>query len=181
MTEAKIALQYLFEKAAENMATLSTVQGNAYEQKAMYDEAVKSIESLEDEINGLKDEHEHKMVEAAQEYEERVTLLLKQLTGRINNSNVGTSSLEDSMKDSDIQKFSELQEALLRMKEDFEANQKTKANNPRKKSKTINEDRYDDLGMVLHKISKIQIFKDLCYKFDFTIFVLVFVSNMNFC
>ena len=91
-----------------------------------------------------------------------MTLLLKQLTGRINNSNVGTSSLEDSMKDSDLQKFSELQEALLRMKEDFEANQKSKANNPRKKSKTITEDRYDDLGMILHKISKIQIFKDLC-------------------
>ena len=48
------------------------------------------------------------------------------------------------------------------MKEDFEANQKSKANNPRKKSKTSTEDRYDDLGMILHKISKIQIFKDLC-------------------
>ena len=98
MTEAKIALQYLFEKAAENMATLSTVQGNAYEQKAMYDEAVKSIESLEDEINGLKDEHEHKMVEAAQEYEERVTLLLKQLTGRINNSNVGATGILNEVR-----------------------------------------------------------------------------------
>ena len=76
--------------------------------KSQYDEAIKTIEGLEDEVSNLKDEHEDKMVEAGKDYEERVAFLLKQLTNKTlaNTSNPGASGtgndLVDTVKDADI-------------------------------------------------------------------------------
>ena len=80
MTEAKIALQYLFEKASENMVNASTKESALQEVKHLYDEAVKNTNALEDEIGQMKVEHSEEMLRSGKEYEERVQLLLKQLT-----------------------------------------------------------------------------------------------------
>lgn len=120
MTEAKIALQYLFEKAAESMASHGSVQTSLNDLRSMYDEAIKNVEALEEEITDLKDEHSEKMVELGKEYEERVTVLLRQLTSKSGSGN------SDDIKDSEIQKFSQLQEALLKMNQDYETNKKSK-------------------------------------------------------
>ena len=117
MTEAKIALQYLFEKAAESMATSSNSQSAYNEIKVLYNEAIKNTEALEEEITNLKDEHEEEMVEHAKDYEERLFMLLNQLTSK--NPDV-------EIKDSDIQKFSKLQEVLMQMHEDFDSKRSTK-------------------------------------------------------
>ena len=110
MTEAKIALQYLFEKAAENMASLGTTQGNYNELKTLYEEALKNTQALEDEIYNMKEEHEEQMVEAGKDYEDRVGYLLKQMT---NKSQIG------EVKEEDIKKFNKLQENLMQMTKDF--------------------------------------------------------------
>merc|ERR1719225_635208 len=119
MTEAKIALQYLFEKAADSSASYSNAQSSLNEIKVLYDEAIKNTEALEEEITALKDDHHEQMMESGKDYEERVAFLLKQLT-----SKNGLNS--DSVKDTDIQKFSKLQEALNKMAQDFEKNKKAK-------------------------------------------------------
>ena len=122
MTEAKIALQYLFEKAADGSASYSNTLSMYNELKVIHDEAMKNTEALEDEIANLKDEHEDQMMESGKDYEERVAFLLKQLTSK-SSLNGG----DDSIKEADIQKFSKLQEALMKMTQDFETNQKAKA------------------------------------------------------
>ena len=138
MTEAKIALQYLFEKAADGSASYSNTLSLYNELKVIHDEAMKNTEALEEEIANLKDEHEDQMMESGKDYEERVAFLLKQLT-----SKSGLNGGDDSIKEADIQKFSKLQEALMKMTQDFETNQKAKAKNlmtPGKK--TRNGQRY---------------------------------------
>ena len=82
MTEAKIALQYLFEKAADSSASYSTCQSSYDELKVLYDEAIKNTEALEEEITDLKDDHHEQMMESGKDYEERVAFLLKQLTSK---------------------------------------------------------------------------------------------------
>jgi hypothetical protein len=124
MTEAKIALQYLFEKAADGSASYSNTLSMYNELKVIHDEAMKNTEALEEEIANLKDEHEDQMMESGKDYEERVAFLLKQLT-----SKSGLNGGDDSIKEADIQKFSKLQEALMKMTQDFETNQKAKAKN----------------------------------------------------
>lgn len=119
MTEAKIALQYLFEKAAECMANYGSVQSNLGDLRSMYDEAVKNVEALEEEITDLKEEHSEKYVELGKEYEERINVLLRQLTTK-------NSNPDEIFKDSEMQKFSQLQEALLKMNQDYESNKKLK-------------------------------------------------------
>lgn len=111
MTEAKIALQYLFEKAAENMASLGTTQGTYNELKTLYEEAVKNTQALEDEIINLKEDHEEQMLEAGKDYEDRVAYLLNQLTNK---------SYKGEVSEKDIQMFSKLQENLLKMTKEFE-------------------------------------------------------------
>ena len=115
MTEAKIALQYLFEKAAENMASLGTTQGNYNELKTLYEEALKNTQALEDEIYNLKEDHEEQMVEAGKDYEDRVAYLLKQMTSK---------SQVAEVKDEDIKKFNKLQENLMKMTKDFDSKKK---------------------------------------------------------
>ena len=121
MTEAKIALQYLFEKAAENMASLGTTQGTYNELKSLYEEAVKNTQALEDEIINLKEDHEEQMLEAGKDYEDRVAYLLNQLTNK---------SYKGEVSEKDIQMFSKLQENLLKMTKEFE-----QPNNKERKNK----------------------------------------------
>ena len=132
MTEAKIALQYLFEKASESMALLSNSESGTKELKALYDEAVKNTEALEDEIANLKDDHQDQMMEAGKDYEERVAFLLKQLTSR------GSKNDDSDIKEADIQKFSKLQEALMKINNDFETTKKLR----KPKSNTLKVERY---------------------------------------
>ena len=82
MTEAKIALQYLFEKAADSSSSYSNSQSMYNELKLLHDEAMKNTESLEEEIANLKEDHEEQMMESGKDYEERVAFLLKQLTSK---------------------------------------------------------------------------------------------------
>ena len=82
MTEAKIALQYLFEKAADSSASYSNAQSSLNEIKVLYDEAIRNTEALEEEITNLKDDHQEQMMESGKDYEERVGFLLKQLTSK---------------------------------------------------------------------------------------------------
>ena len=133
MTEAKIALQYLFEKAADSMATQSNSENGLKELKALYDEAIKNTEALEEEISSLKDDHEEQMVDAGKDYEERVAFLLKQLTSK--GAKSGFNDTDESIKDADIQKFSKLQEALMKMNQDFESKKNTKKEKPAPKPK----------------------------------------------
>ena len=137
MTEAKIALQYLFEKAADSSASYSNSQSMYNELKLLHDEAMKNTESLEEEIANLKEDHEEQMMESGKDYEERVAFLLKQLT-----SKTGINGGDDSIKEADIQKFSKLQEALMKMTQDFERNKKDKADILASGKKTRNNVRY---------------------------------------
>ena len=141
MTEAKIALQYLFEKAADGSASYSNTLSMYNELKVIHDEAMKNTEALEEEIANLKDEHEDQMMESGKDYEERVAFLLKQLT-----SKSGLNGGDDSIKEADIQKFSKLQEALMKMTQDFETNQKAKKakNFLTAGKKTRNDQRYGE-------------------------------------
>ena len=127
MTEAKIALQYLFEKAADNMATLSNVQSSSSDLKAQYDEAIKTIEGLEDEINGLKYEHEEKMVELGKDFEERVSYLLNQLTNKDSQDSSASSDLMNKEENSNVQKFSKLTQMILELQQGFAQKKKPKA------------------------------------------------------
>ena len=122
MTEAKIALQYLFEKAAENMASLGTTQNTYNELKTLYEEAVKNTQALEDEIINLKEDHEEQMVEAGKDYEDRVAYLLNQLTNK---------SYKGEVSEKDIQMFSKLQENLLKMTKEFEEQPKKVKRQPK--------------------------------------------------
>ena len=141
MTEAKIALQYLFEKAADGSASYSNTLSMYNELKVIHDEAMKNTEALEEEIANLKDEHEDQMMESGKDYEERVAFLLKQLT-----SKSGLNGGDDSIKEADIQKFSKLQQALMKMTQDFETNQKAKKakNFLTAGKKTRNDQRYGE-------------------------------------
>jgi kinesin family protein 4/21/27 len=138
MTEAKIALQYLFEKAAEHMANHSASENTIKEIKHLYEEAVKNTEVLEEEISNLKDEHYDKLHQVGRENAEYMALLLKPLT----------SSTNSGLKDSELQKLTKLQEELMKLSQDVDANKRR--NEAAKKAKksavryTVEELLHDD-------------------------------------
>lgn len=149
MTEAKIALQYLFEKAADNMATLSNVQSSSSDLKAQYDEAIKTIEGLEDEINGLKYEHEEKMVELGKDFEERVSYLLNQLTNKDSQDSSASSDLMNKeLENSNVQKFSKLTQMILELQQGFAQKKKPKAKATATTQRMTEEEFFEQQGTI---------------------------------
>ncbi len=137
MTEAKIALQYLFEKATENMVAASSKESAIAELRQLYDEAVKNTNALEDEIGQMKVDHSGEMLKAGKEYEERVRMLLKHMiTDGGVNANAGQVS---TILDSDLQKFTKIHEELQRMSEECELQKRRNAEHKAKKTKEIED------------------------------------------
>ena len=76
-------LQFLFEKTSETIAVSSSSMKELVELRHLYDEAVKSNSQLEQELNDIKIENTEALNRAAQDYEERVLLLLSKLSNKV--------------------------------------------------------------------------------------------------
>ena len=76
-------LQFLFEKTSETIAVSSSSMKELIELRHLYDEAVKSNSQLEQELNDIKIENTEALNRAAQDYEERVLLLLSKLSNKV--------------------------------------------------------------------------------------------------
>ncbi len=109
LTEARIALDHLFEQSVDQ--TLARVQRESEngDLRQLYDEAVKNTNVLEKEIAMMKRDHERNLVRMGHDHEEKVLFLLGQM---------GNKDGADSAKDIEIQKMSKLNEELIKLSEE---------------------------------------------------------------
>lgn len=113
MTEAKIALEHLFEKNIEQTFNVTQMKSEFTELRHLYEEAVKNTNTLENEIAVLKNEHQSEFLRASREHEEKVLYLLSKLNDTNEGERLKVHELE-------INKFNKLHDELLKLSEDNE-------------------------------------------------------------
>ena len=106
MTEAKLAIEHLFEKSAELMCKESLTNSEKKELQALYDEASRNTVTLEAEIGQMKADHTQDVATIRREYEDAQCILLSRL-----------ANPEDSpvMSEQEIKKISDLHNRVEEM------------------------------------------------------------------
>ncbi len=117
MTEARIAMEHLFEKMVEQTMGSKEIKSEFAELKHLYDEAVKNTNALEEEIDSMKKEFANEKTQLAREHEERVLVLLSSNLG----AGGGSSSSEvNKIYQAELNQFSKLHEELRKMGDENE-------------------------------------------------------------
>ncbi|TRY68349.1 hypothetical protein TCAL_03053 [Tigriopus californicus] len=113
MTEAKIALDHLFDKTVEQTVSASQLKSEFEELRQLYQEAVRNTNTLEKEIADLKNEFETDNLKLNRAHEEKVLFLL----GNLANAN---DSERLKIHEQEIRNFSKLHAELEKMGEENE-------------------------------------------------------------
>lgn len=113
MTEAKIALEHLFDKTVEQTVSASQLKSEFEELRQLYQEAVRNTNTLEKEIANLKNEFETDSLKLNRAHEEKVLFLL----GNLANAN---DSERLKIHEQEIRNFSKLHAELEKMGEENE-------------------------------------------------------------
>jgi len=114
MSEAKLALQHLFERSTDLISTNSQLKSEKTEAKQLFSDASASVRSLEDEIRRLKEEHQSEVLQLKTDYEEQKSLLLSKL-----------ANPDFEVKDGDLSKYSEFQAKLKKSMKKTKAKKET--------------------------------------------------------
>ena len=115
LTEAKIALEHLFESSVEKAMLEAHLKSEFEELRQLYNEAVRNTNTLEREIAQMKHDHETQLTREKRENEERVLTLLNS-AGSSSTSAAGVAPRVAE----EIRKYSRLNEELVRMGEENE-------------------------------------------------------------
>ena len=109
MTEARLAIEHLFNKASDSMGQSSSKAAELKELKSLYDEACTNSVNLEQEIKQMKADHMMEVNSIKKDYEEAQCILLSKLTNP-----------EDcpTITEKEISKFSELENRVKKMMND---------------------------------------------------------------
>jgi len=112
LTEAKIALEHLFDKSVEQQFMSTQLKSEFEELRQLYNEAVKNTNNLEVEIATMKNEHETNMVRTQREHEEKILVLLNDIADT-KDTNAGSET--PSISKVDIRMASKLNDELTKM------------------------------------------------------------------
>ena len=106
ITEARLAIEHLFNKASDSMGESSSKAAELKELKSLYDEACTNSVNLEQEIKQMKADHMVEVNSIKKDYEEAQCILLSKLTNP-----------EDcpTITEKEISKFSELESRVKKM------------------------------------------------------------------
>merc|ERR1712029_811377 len=96
MGEAKIALQYLFDKATTSKANFSTKDADFKDLQIQYDDMMRTNDELEAEMKTLKENHTSEITQLARQHEDKVLLLLRQMQSVDNGSQVESNGDEEN-------------------------------------------------------------------------------------
>ncbi len=113
LTEARIALDHLFDKYVDHSMFNTHLKSELEELTLLYNEAVKNTNVLESEIAQNKHDHETHLTQVKQEYEERVLSLL-------NSAESAPEVIVPKVPKEEITKYSRLNEELLKMNDENE-------------------------------------------------------------
>lgn len=134
MTEAKLALEYLFDKASESSAAHTLVRNESATLRAQYAELVMAQERLEAQVVELKIEHESELVHAEREREAKVFSLLQQMTMAPPAADDGTPGIDAQeqqrmirLQAEEIAKMTDIHEELYRMSAECDRLKREKA------------------------------------------------------
>lgn len=129
MGEAKIALQYLFDKATTNRANFATKDADFKELQIQYEDMMRTNDELEAEMKTLKENHTSEITQLARQHEDKVLLLLRQMQSVDNGSQADSNSedneanpIRERMKflEEELARFSSMHEELQAKTEEIE-------------------------------------------------------------
>ncbi|KAG1654868.1 Kinesin-like protein KIN-4A [Nymphon striatum] len=93
MLESKCALKWLFNQIVQSRVNIFELNTKQSDSQNNYDEVLKRIEILENELKVERASHENDVINIQKEYEEKVLYLMRQLPTNFDSSSVCDSSL----------------------------------------------------------------------------------------
>ncbi|XP_040575374.1 chromosome-associated kinesin KIF4B [Lepeophtheirus salmonis] len=118
MTETKLAIEFLFEKCGDSLASLSYTRNENNDLSNQIDHLSRLCSQHDKDISDLKSNHEDVIIQMSCEHEKKVRFLLKQLPGFKDYEPSSETDDHFINQVSEIRQVSKLTEALSKMKED---------------------------------------------------------------
>ncbi|XP_027230346.2 chromosome-associated kinesin KIF4-like isoform X2 [Penaeus vannamei] len=121
MVEAKYALNYLFEVAANGQVNTAAREADLKDLQSQYEEVAQSLEDMEVELKTLKESHQAELTRISREHEDKVLFLLRQMPKAEDEREMDKDENNEQSKDSVLMERLKFQEAeIARLSELYE-------------------------------------------------------------